>query len=63
MDLIKHREGQDLPDPGDRSQAVKGIAVMLLGLAHDRQLEVGDEIVVAQGEASSACSRRRLAPS
>ena len=47
MNLIEDRQRQDVADTGDRSQPVKGVTVMPLGLPDDRQLEVGDEIVVA----------------
>ena len=46
VNLVENRERHDLADAGDRPQAVKGVAIMPLGLADDRQLEVGDETVV-----------------
>ena len=47
MNLIEDGQRQDLADAGDRSQAVKGVPVMPLGLPNDRQLEISDELVVA----------------
>jgi hypothetical protein len=42
MDFVQDRQRQHFPNTGDRSQAVKGIAVVAFRVAHDRQLEVGD---------------------
>ena len=47
VDLIENRQRQHLADARDGSQTVERVAVMPLGVPHDRQLEVGDEIVVA----------------
>jgi len=45
VNLIEDRQCEQLADAGHRAPAMEGIAVMLLGLADDRQLEVGDQCV------------------
>jgi hypothetical protein len=52
MDCIAHDQGQDFAYAWDRAQTVEGVGVMLLGRPHDRQLQVGQElvIVVNQGQ-------------
>jgi hypothetical protein len=47
MDLVKDRERQDLPDARDRAEPVEGIGVVALGLAHDGELALREELVVA----------------
>jgi hypothetical protein len=46
MNLVQDRQGQDLPNARDRAEPVKGIAVVALGVADDRQFEIIDEGIV-----------------
>jgi len=47
VNLIEDRQRKHLADAGHGPEAVERIAVMALRLAHDCQLEIRDEIVVA----------------
>ena len=50
MDFVEDGERQHFPNAGHGSQAVKRIAVMPFRVAHERQLEVVDQAVVALKE-------------
>jgi len=47
MDLVEDRERQHLADARDPAQRMEGLRVVLLGLAHQVALEVGQQRVVA----------------
>ena len=54
VDLIENRQRQHFADARDRSQAVEGIAVMALGVADNRELEIRDEIIVTRSSTTAA---------
>ena len=46
MDFIEEHQGEDLPDPRDRAQAVEGVGIVLLGARDDGEFQVGEELIV-----------------
>jgi hypothetical protein len=50
VNLVEDGQGQDLANAWDRAEPVKGVAIVLLGLADDRQFQVVDERVVLVDE-------------
>ena len=50
VDLVQDRQREDLADAGDGAQTVERIGVVALRVRHDRELEIGDQRVVAFDE-------------
>jgi hypothetical protein len=48
--LVEDGQGQHLANARDRTEPVEGVAIVLLGLADDRQFQVVDERVVLVDE-------------
>src|SRR4030095_16220950 len=46
VNLIEQGERENLADAGKRAQALEHLRVMLLGAAHQEELELADELVV-----------------
>ena len=46
VNLVQDGQRQDLADAGDGSEPMKRVGIMAFGFPHDRELEIGDELVV-----------------
>ena len=50
MNLVENRHGQYLADTGQRTEAMEGVAVVLLDGTNQVQLDVANEAVVMFGQ-------------
>src|SRR5215470_571776 len=55
MDFVEQYQAQDLANPGDRTQQVQGLGIMLLGRCEDGELHVAEQRVVVANQREVDC--------